>query len=89
MSDFFERLARGVEAAQKAMGADLIAETHPFALENSSTFPVARLKRQRDGGEPVVSLDIGNSRTTFTLAEFDRFVSELDAFRTLIPAKKD
>lgn len=86
MSNFFEKLARGVEAAQKAMGSDLVAETHPFPLTHSVVFPVAKLMKRRTGGEPIVVVELSDGRTTMTLAEFDRFVTELDAFRKLIPA---
>lgn len=86
MANFFEKLARGVEAAQKAMGADLVAETHPFDLTHSVVFPVAKLMKRRTGGEPIVVIELSDGRTTMTLAEFDRFVTELDAFRKLIPA---
>ena len=85
MTNFFERLARGVEAAQKAMGADLVAETHPFDLTHSVVFPVAKLMTRRGDGEPIVVIELSDGRTTMTLAEFDRFVTELDAFRKLIP----
>lgn len=85
MTNFFDKLARGVEAAQKAMGSDLVAETHPFDLTHSVIFPVARLMKRRTGGEPIVVIETGDGRSTMTLAEFDRFVNELDAFRKLIP----
>ncbi|WP_439572431.1 hypothetical protein [Phreatobacter sp.] len=85
MTNFFDKLARGVEAAQKAMGADLVAETHPFDLTHSVIFPVARLMKRRTGGEPIVVIETGDGKATMTLAEFDRFVNELDAFRKLIP----
>ncbi|KAF0119880.1 MAG: hypothetical protein FD152_4351 [Xanthobacteraceae bacterium] len=85
MSNFFEKLARGVEAATKAMGSDLVAETHPFDLTHSVVFPVAKLMKRRTGGEPIVVIELSDGKTTMTLAEFDRFVTELDAFRKLIP----
>lgn len=88
MTNLFERLARGVEAAQRAVGSELVAETHPFDLSQSSAFPVTQLRKRRKDGEPIVTIDLGNSRSTMTLTEFDRFVSELDAFRNLIPTKK-
>ncbi|MBL8570925.1 MAG: hypothetical protein JNK84_17785 [Phreatobacter sp.] len=85
MTNFFEKLARGVEAATKAMGSDLVAETHPFDLTHSVVFPVAKLMKRRTGGEPIVVIELSDGKTTMTLAEFDRFVTELDAFRKLIP----
>jgi hypothetical protein len=85
MTNFFDKLARGVEAATKAMGSDLVAETHPFDLTHSVVFPVAKLMKRRTGGEPIVVIELSDGKTTLTLAEFDRFVTELDAFRKLIP----
>ena len=85
MTNFFEKLARGVEAATKAMGSDLVAETHPFDLTHSVVFPLAKLMKRRTGGEPIVVIELSDGKTTMTLAEFDRFVTELDAFRKLIP----
>jgi hypothetical protein len=85
MTNFFDKLARGVEAATKAMGSDLVAETHPFDLTHSVVFPVAKLMKRRTGGEPIVVIELSDGKTTMTLAEFDRFVTELDAFRKLIP----
>ncbi|MDP3547641.1 hypothetical protein ACJ4V0_07260 [Phreatobacter sp. HK31-P] len=85
MTNFFDKLARGVEAATKAMGSDLVAETHPFDLTHSVVFPVAKLMKRRTGGEPIVVVELSDSKTTMTLAEFDRFVTEIDAFRKLIP----
>ncbi len=86
MTNFFDKLARGVEAATKAMGSDLVAETHPFDLTHSVVFPVAKLMKRRTGGEPIVVIELSDGKTTMTLAEFDRFVTELDAFRKLIPS---
>jgi len=85
MTNFFDKLARGVEAATKAMGSDLVAETHPFDLKHSVVFPVAKLMKRRTGGEAIVVIELSDGKTTMTLAEFDRFVTELDAFRKLIP----
>lgn len=84
---FFDKLARGVEAAQKAMGNDLVAETHPFDLKHSVVFPVAQLMKRRGDGEPIVQIRLSDARATMTLEEFDRFVTELDAFRKVIPTK--
>ena len=86
MTNFFDKLARGVEAATKAMGSDLVAETHPFDLTHSVVFPVAKLMKRKSNGEPVVVIELSDGRTTMTLAEFDRFVTELDTFRKLIPS---
>ena len=86
MTNFFDKLARGVEAATKAMGSDLVAETHPFDLTHSVVFPVAKLMKRRTGGEPIVVIELSDGKTTMTLAEFDRFVTELDAFRKLSPS---
>jgi hypothetical protein len=88
MSGFFDKLARGVEAATKAMGSELVAETHPFDLKHSVVFPLTRLQKRREGGEPIVTIHLSDARTTMTLEEFDRFVTELDAFRKLIPSKE-
>ncbi|MEI8147140.1 MAG: hypothetical protein WCH83_16935 [Alphaproteobacteria bacterium] len=85
MTNFFEKLARGVEAAQKVMGNDVVVETHPFDLKHSVVFPVAQLVKTRSEGEPRVVLRLSDARTTMTVSEFDRFVTELDAFRKLIP----
>ncbi len=42
--------------------------------------------KRRTGGEPIVVIELSDGKTTMTLAEFDRFVTELDAFRKLIPS---
>jgi hypothetical protein len=86
MANFFEKLARGVEAATKVMGSDVVAETHPFDLTHAVTFPVAKLMKRRGDGEPIVSVEISDAKSVMTLAEFERFVTELDTFRKLIPS---
>ncbi len=89
MTNFFEKLARGVEAATSAMGSDLVAETHPFDLTHSVVFPITQLRKRKGDNEPIVTIQVSDAKSTMTLAEFDRFVSELDAFRKLIPTQKD
>lgn len=84
MADFFERLARGFDAAQKAIGADELARTNGFDLEHSAVCPIVTLRRRRSGGEIVVDVSVSDARATMTVAEFERFVEELQAFRAVV-----
>jgi hypothetical protein len=86
MTNFFERLVRGVEAASQVVGADEIAHTNPFDLSHSGAFPVASLKRRKSDGEIVVELPAKGGMSVMTVAEFGRFVEELAAFREVAAA---
>ncbi|ALK07953.1 hypothetical protein [Blastochloris viridis] len=84
MTSFFERLARGLEAAQSSMGSEELARTHGFELTHSASCPVAVVRRRKANGEIVVDIAIGDAKATMTAAEFDRFAEELAAFRPVV-----
>ncbi len=84
MTGFFERLARGLEAAQSSMGSEELARTNGFALTHSASCPVAVVRRRRANGEVVVDIAISERTVTMTAAEFDRFAEELAAFRVVV-----
>jgi hypothetical protein len=86
MANLFERIVRGVEAARGAMGSDAIAETNRFDLAYSGYFPTAKVRRRRDGGEIVVEVGVADAYAVMTVPEFDRFVTELSAFREVAHA---
>ncbi|BBF94625.1 hypothetical protein [Blastochloris tepida] len=84
MTGFFERLARGLEAAQGTMGSEELARTNGFALTHSSSCPVAVVRRRRANGEVVVDIAISERTVTMTPDEFARFAAELSAFRDVV-----
>jgi hypothetical protein len=84
MTGFFERLARGLEAAQSSMGSEELARTNGFELTHSASCPVAVVRRRKANGEVVVDIEVGASTATLTAAEFDRFAEELAAFRAVV-----
>jgi hypothetical protein len=81
---FFDKMTRGFEAASRAVGSDLVAQTTPFDLSRAATFPLTELRKERDKGAPVVHVRLSDAQCVMTVEEFDRYVTELAAFRDAV-----
>lgn len=84
MTNWFERVARGLESAQANMGSEELARTNGFDLTHSASCPVVVLRRRRATGEVLVDVAIGERTATLTVEEFSRLIDELNAFRPVV-----
>lgn len=82
--DFMKRIFRGVAAARKVIGSDLIAASLPVAIGAQMARPVVeRRKRRSDGTERYVLIlpfGEGDTRIEMTPGEYEALTREMIRF---------
>ncbi|MBN9061376.1 MAG: hypothetical protein BGP06_21075 [Rhizobiales bacterium 65-9] len=83
-SDFVKRLFRGVAAARKVIGSDLIASSLPVAIGTQMARPVVERRRRRaDGSERyvlVLPFGEGDTRIEMQPGEYEALTREMIRF---------